>query len=57
MSVKLINIERSQGIRELEGRVGGEFVWLVGPGDSTKTTILDSVEFALCPRRNIPSRC
>ncbi len=26
----------------------------LGPGDSTKTTILDAVEFALSPRWNIP---
>jgi hypothetical protein len=38
----------------MEWRVGGNFVCLVGPGDSTKTTILDAVEFALSPRWNIP---
>lgn len=54
MKIKYIKIERFRGIRELEWRVGGDFVCLVGPGDSTKTTILDAVEFALSPRWNIP---
>jgi ABC-type thiamine transport system ATPase subunit len=54
MKIRHIKIERFRGIRELEWRVGGDFVCLVGPGDSTKTTILDAVEFALSPRWNIP---
>ena len=49
MKIRLIKIDRFRGIRELEWRVGGSFVCLVGPGDSTKTTILDAVEFALSP--------
>jgi hypothetical protein len=54
MKIRHIKIERFRGIREMEWRVGGDFVCLVGPGDSTKTTILDAVEFALSPRWNIP---
>jgi len=29
-------------------------VCLIGPGDSTKTTVLDAIEFALAPRWSIP---
>ena len=54
MKIRHIKIERFRGIRKMEWRVGGDFVCLVGPGDSTKTTILDAVEFALSPRWNIP---
>jgi len=46
MKIRHIKIERFRGIRELDWRVGGEFVCLVGPEDSTKTTILDAVESA-----------
>lgn len=53
MNIHHIKIERFRGIRELDWRVGGDFVCFVGPGDSTKTTILDAVEFALSPRWNI----
>lgn len=54
MKIKCIKIERFRGIRELNWHVGGNLVCLVGPGDSTKTTILDAVEFSLSPRWNIP---
>jgi ribose 1,5-bisphosphokinase PhnN len=54
MKIRHIQIERFRGIRQMEWRVGGNFVCLVGPGDSTKTTILDAIEFALSPRWNIP---
>lgn len=69
MKIRHIKIERFRGIQGLEWRVGGDFVCLVGParfdaplktgvcsgqGVSTKTTILDAVEFALSPRWNIP---
>jgi len=54
MKIRHIKIERFRGIREMEWHVGGDFVCLMGPGDSTKTTILDAVEYALSPRWNIP---
>lgn len=54
MRIRHIKIERFRGIRELDWCVDGDFVCLIGPGDSTKTTILDAVEFALSPRWNIP---
>lgn len=45
MKIRHIKIERFRGIRELEDRVGGDIVCLMGPGNSTKKTILDAVEF------------
>ncbi len=54
MKVRHVKIERFRGIREMNWCVGGDFACLVGPGDSTKTTILDAVEYALSPRWNIP---
>ncbi|MBM4164525.1 MAG: ATP-binding protein [Lentisphaerae bacterium] len=53
MKIRHIRIERFRGIRELEWRVGGAFVCLVGPGDSTKTTNFDAFEFALSALWNI----
>ena len=42
-------IERFRGIRHLDWHVGGRVVCLVGPGDSTKTTVLDAIERVLHP--------
>lgn len=53
MKIRRVEIERFRGIRKLTWDIGGDFVCLVGPGDSTKTTILDAIECALSPRWNI----
>lgn len=45
-----LSIRNFRGIRELDWAVGGRTRCLVGPGDSTKTTILDAVQLALTPR-------
>jgi hypothetical protein len=37
----------------LEWTVGGDCACLIGPGDSTKTTILDAIELVLSPRWNV----
>lgn len=50
MVVRHVRISRFRGIKELSWPVGGRMVCLVGPGDSTKTTILDAIELALAPR-------
>jgi putative ATP-dependent endonuclease of the OLD family len=49
-----VQIERFRGIKQLDWTVGGTFVCLIGPGDSTKTTILDAIDLALSPRWNVP---
>jgi len=54
MRIRRLEIERFRGIKKLEWNIGGDFVCLIGPGDSTKTTILDAIEFALSPRWNLP---
>lgn len=53
MRLREVQIERFRGIKRLEWNVGGGIVCLVGPGDSTKTTILDAIELALSPRWNV----
>ncbi len=53
MRLERIEIKRFRGIKELSWDLGGSLVCLLGPGDSTKTTILDAIEFALSPRWNI----
>jgi len=53
MRIRRLEIERFRGIKKLEWNIDGDFVCLVGPGDSTKTTILDAIEFSLSPRWNL----
>lgn len=53
MDIKNIKIRNFRGIGSLDWMVGGRFVCLIGPGDSTKSTILDAIELALTPRRNV----
>lgn len=43
-------IARFRGIQTLDWHVGGRIVCLVGPGDSTKTAVLDAIELVLFPR-------
>ncbi len=54
MQIKYLAIKNFRGIKELEWHIGGATICLIGPGDSTKTTILDAVELALYPLRNAP---
>ena len=53
MKIRHLAIERFRGIRSLDWRPQRDFVCLLGPGDSTKTTILDAIELALSPRWNL----
>ena len=53
MRLRRVQIERFRGIKQLDWNVGGDFVCLIGPGDSTKTTVLDAIELALSPRWNV----
>jgi len=54
MDVKHVKVRGFRGIRCLDWTVNGTVIGLVGPGDSTKTTILDAIEYALSPRWNLP---
>ena len=53
MDIKSIKVRRFRGINCLDWDVAGRFVCLIGPGDSTKSTVLEAVELALTPRRNV----
>jgi len=51
MEIKCLKVRHFRGINRLDWDVAGRLVCLVGPGDSTKSTILEAVELALTPRR------
>jgi putative ATP-dependent endonuclease of OLD family len=53
MQIRQLEIQNFRGIRELKWRVDGSVVCLIGSGDSTKSTILDSIDFVLSPRWKI----
>lgn len=53
MKVRQLEISCFRGIKKLTWNLGSDFVCLIGPGDSTKTTILDAIELALSPRWNL----
>lgn len=53
MNIKSLKIRHFRGIGVLDWNIDGRFVCLIGPGDSTKTTILEAIELALTPRRNV----
>ena len=53
MKIRHVKIEHFRGIESLDWDLGGDFVCLIGPGDSTKSTILDAIELALTPRWNV----
>lgn len=50
MRIRHLKIENFRGIKALDWTVPDGLSCLIGPGDSTKTTILDAVELALLPR-------
>lgn len=53
MQIRRISIQRFRGIRSLEWTLTAPMVCLIGANDSTKTTILDAIEYTLSPRWNI----
>ena len=53
MRIRRLEIERFRGIKKLQWNIDGNFICLIGPGDSTKTTILDAIESVLSPRWNL----
>ena len=54
MQVQHVKVKNFRGIKSLDWHVDGNIICLVGPGDSTKTTVLDAIEYALSPKWNIP---
>lgn len=53
MNIRKVEVSNFRGIRELEWCVDGNFVCLIGAGDSTKSTLLDAIERTLSPRWNV----
>lgn len=53
MNIKSLRIRHFRGINYLDWVVVGRFACLIGPGDSTKSTVLEAIELALTPRRNV----
>ena len=54
MRIRRVVIENFRGIKHLEWNPTGDFIVLVGPGDSCKTTILEALELVLTTRWNPP---
>lgn len=52
MKIRHIRIEWFRGIRLLDWQPDGETICLLGPGDSTKSTIIDAIDLTLSPRRD-----
>lgn len=53
MYIKELKIENFRGIREFKNTFDNKVICLIGASDSTKTTLLDAIEFALYPSWNI----
>lgn len=53
MRLRTLRVQNFRGIRQADLDLSAPFISLVGPGDSTKTTILDAIGFALTPRYNV----
>lgn len=50
VQIKYLSISNFRGIKQLEWKLDGNFICLIGPGDSTKTTILDAIEYVMSSR-------
>jgi ABC-type thiamine transport system ATPase subunit len=53
MQIRNVQIQRFRGIKSLDWCVDGQIICLIGPGDSTKSTILSAIDYALSPRWRI----
>ena len=51
MKIRHVSIRNFRGIRQLEWNVRSDVVCLIGPGDATKSTVLDAIAYTLSPRR------
>ncbi|MDO9546411.1 MAG: AAA family ATPase [Pelolinea sp.] len=54
MKLRKLIIENFRGIHNMEWDLSGDMVCLVGPGDSTKSTILLALEYIFSPSWNLP---
>ena len=53
MRMRTLRIQNFRGIRTADLDLSAPFIALIGPGDSTKTTILDAIGLVLTPRYNV----
>ena len=53
MQIKHLRINNFRGIKQLEWSIQSSVVCLIGPGDATKSTILDAIEYVLSPYWNV----
>ena len=53
MRLHQVKIRNFRGIKELDWKPEGNFTCLIGPGDSTKTTLLDAISAALSTRTSL----
>lgn len=53
-SIRWIVINNFRGIKELNWRPNPGINCLIGPGDSSKSTVLDAIDLCLGARRNVP---
>ena len=51
MKIRHVSVKNFRGIRQLEWNVGSDVVCLIGPGDATKSTVLDAITYTLSPKR------
>ena len=51
MKIRHVKVKNFRGIRELEWHITSDFICLIGPGDATKTTVLDAITYALGANR------
>ena len=50
MKIRDVSVKNFRGIRQLEWNVRSDVVCLIGPGDATKSTVLDAIAYTLWPR-------
>lgn len=50
MKIRYLEIENLRGIKKLSSKIPSDFICLIGPGDSCKSTILSAIEYALSPK-------
>ena len=51
MKIRHVSVKNFRGVRELEWDVRSDVVCLIGPGDATKSTVLDAIAYTLAPGR------
>ena len=51
MKIRHVSVKNFRGIRRLEWNVRSDVVCLIGPGDATKSTVLNAIAYTLSPGR------